>query len=111
MGRYLLAVHGPPGTPEEAEKCGPIWNGTLSEYRDITPLHDYGSRSEGKYVGIFEAPSADRLRALWDSFDRKIKASGLFPNVSESGLVYDIWRIEVETEGTNVVYKAELAKA
>ena len=61
MGRYLVAFKSPPASWEECEKCGPIWNESLCEYADVKPLRDFGSLSEGRYVGIFEAASADRI--------------------------------------------------
>ena len=111
MGRYLVTMESPPAPLEECEKCGPFWKEALSEYGDVTPLRDFANISEGRYVGVFEAPSADRVRALFDGFDRKIKASGLFPTAPEGQCALDIWAIEFETDGTNIVYQAEPARA
>ena len=114
MGRYLVSLLGSPATSPEAraecENAGPLWEEVLSEYPEVKPLHDYGSMTEGRYVGIFEATIPDRVRELFESFDRKLKASGDFPIMSQGWTSLGIWLIEFESEGTKVLYQAELAK-
>ncbi len=111
MGRYLVSLTCPGGgTWEDMQKGEPLWEQTLSEYKDITWLHEYDNLSEGRIVCILEAPSADRIRELFGDLGRRIKASELFPDMPETEPPLDIWPIEVEFEGTKVVYKKELAK-
>lgn len=110
MRRYLVTMGGTPMSVEDWKKGETLWQRTLSDFGDIKDLRHYGNLTEGHIVCILEAPSVARIHELFESLGTHLKESGLFPETPERKEAFDIWPIELEYEGSTLVYQVEFAR-
>ncbi len=110
MGRYLVIWKGPSMTFTDWEKGGEACGPVMKEFPDVTCLRMFGNLSEGHIIGLFEAPSADRVRLLHERIDKALAEAGILPAGLEYETGLDIWPLELEYERDTIVYKRELAR-